>query len=413
VVAAVRFFRRISHVLWLSAAVALFAGLSPVDAGAAATVSNIRIGVHLDKLRVVLETDAKFPVSAFELSGPYRIVVDLPDVTWRIDSAGGERATRFISGYRFGQFVPGKSRLVFDLKRPALVDKAFHIPPTGGRPWRLVIDIKSVAGAVFAARAAKPPPAPEQSSGARAAVFVPPPRPKPEGAQRKRVVVLEPGPGGIDPGALARGRSVREKDITLAMARQLRDELIRRGRYHVVLTRDRDIFIRLRERIGMARAAGADVFISLHADFIRNRKVRGASVYTLSERASDREAADLAAKENKSDVIAGVDLTGETAEVTNILIDLAQRETMNHSAAFARILVREMSRNTKFLRKSHRFAGFAVLKAPDVPSVLVEMGYLSNSRDVSQLTSRSYRAGLAAAIADGVDGYFATLPDGR
>jgi N-acetylmuramoyl-L-alanine amidase len=393
--------------------VALFAGLSPVAAGASSTVSNIRIGVHPDKLRVVLETDAKLPVSAFELADPYRIVVDLPDVTWRIDPADGERATGFISGYRFGLFVPGKSRLVFDLKQPALVDKAFHIPPTGGRPWRLVIDIKAVAGTVFAARAAKPPPAPEQSSGARAAVFVPPPRPKPEGAQRKRVVVLDPGHGGIDPGALSRGRGVREKDITLAMARQLRDELVRRGRYHVVLTRDHDIFIRLRERISMARAAGADVFISLHADSIRNRKVRGASVYTLSERASDREAADLAAKENKSDVIAGVDLTGESAEVTNILIDLAQRETMNHSAEFARILVHEMSRNTKFLRKSHRFAGFAVLKAPDVPSVLVEMGYLSNSRDVSQLTSRTYRAGLAAAIADGVDGYFASLRDGR
>lgn len=410
-VADVRFFRRISRVSCLCAILALFAGLSPVDAGAASTISNIRIGVHPDKLRVVLETDAKLPVSAFELAGPYRIVVDLPDVAWRIDPADGERATGFISGYRFGQFVPGKSRLVFDLKRPALVDKAFHIPPTGGRPWRLVIDIKAVAGADFVARAAKPPPA--ESSGARAAVFVPPPRPKPEGAQRKRVVVLDPGHGGIDPGALVRGRGVREKDITLAMARQLRDELVRRGRYHVVLTRDRDIFVRLRERINMARAAGADVFISLHADSIRNPKVRGASVYTLSEKASDREAADLAAKENKSDLIAGVDLTGESAEVTNILIDLAQRETMNHSAEFARILVREMRRKTKFLRKSHRFAGFAVLKAPDVPSVLVEMGYLSNKKDIRQLISASYRARLATAVADGVDAYFASLPDGR
>ena len=390
---------------------AVLSGGLAADSRAASTVSDIRIGIHSDNLRVVLEADAKLPVSAFELASPYRIVIDLPDVTWRVDPAQGEQATGFIGGYRFGQFVPGKSRLVFDLKRAGLVEKAFHIPPVGGRPWRIVIDIKPVSGAVFADRAAKPTPDPV--SGARAAVFVPPPRPKPEGAQRKRVVMLDPGHGGIDPGALSRGRRHREKDITLAMARQLRDILIRRGRYHVVLTRDRDIFVRLRERIAMARAAGADVFISLHADSIRNRKVRGASVYTLSEKASDREAADLAAKENKSDLIAGVDLTGESAEVTNILIDLAQRETMNHSAEFARILVREMRRNTKFLRRSHRFAGFAVLKAPDVPSVLVEMGYLSNSNDVRQLTSVSYRAGLAAAIADGVDAYFASLPDGR
>lgn len=393
---------------WLAAAVLLWAG-----AAAAEVVNDIRIGVHPGKLRVVMEAGAKLPISAFELSGPYRVVIDLPDVDWRIDPREGEKGTGFVEGFRFGQFAPGKGRIVFDLSQPALVDKAFHIPPTGGRPWRLVIDLKPVSAGEFAARAAKPPSPSEDASGTKAAVFVPPPRPKPEGVQRRRVIVIDPGHGGIDPGAIARGRRIQEKQITLSMGRQLRDELNKRGRYQVVMTRDRDIFVRLRERIAMARAAGADLFISLHADSIRNRKIRGASVYTLSETASDREAADLAVKENKSDLIAGIDLTGETAEVTNILIDLAQRETMNHSATFARILVEEMRRSTRFLRKSHRFAGFAVLKAPDVPSVLVEMGYLSNAQDIKQLIDRAYRAKLAAAIADAVDTYFARVSDGR
>ena len=172
------------------------------------------------------------------------------------------------------------------------------------------------------------------------------------------------------------------------------------------MTRDRDIFVRLRERIAMARAAGADLFISLHADSIKNRRVRGASVYTLSEKSSDREAADLAAKENKADLIAGIDLTGESTEVTNILIDLAQRETMNHSAVFASVLVGEMRKRVKFLRRSHRFAGFAVLKAPDVPSVLIEMGYLSHAGDERRLLNPAYRAALAGAIANAVGLYF-------
>jgi N-acetylmuramoyl-L-alanine amidase len=371
-------------------------------ARAAPAVSEIRIGVHSEKLRIVLESDAKLPATAFELGGPLRIVLDLPDVDWRIDPARGERGRGFVGSFRFGQFAPGRSRMVLDLTRPALVDKLFHIPPVGARPWRLVLDLAPVTAEVFTRHLARPD-APKAEPPARTAVIVPPPRPAP--AARKKVLVIDPGHGGIDPGAVGR-RKVYEKFVTLAMAQQLQKELTRRGRYRVVLTRDKDTFVRLRERVGIARAAGADLFISLHADSIANRKVRGASVYTLSETASDKEAADLAAKENKADMIAGMDLTGESTEVTNILIDLAQRETMNHSAAFARVLVDDMTDLTKFVRKSHRFAGFAVLKAPDVPSVLIEMGYLSNSADEARLLKPSYRAELARAIAEAVDAYF-------
>jgi len=392
----------------MAAALALIPVAAPARAEPA--VREIRIGVHPDKVRVVIEADAKLPVEAFELPDPYRIVLDLPDVDWRVDPAQGEKSTGFIEGYRFGQFAPGKSRVVFDLKRAALVDKAFHIPPRNGQPWRLVIDIKPVTAAAFAARMAKPPPAAAEPG--KAAVFVPPPMPRPQGEAPKKVVVIDPGHGGVDPGTIGI-HGIYEKNITLAVGLELRKVLMKRGRYQVVMTRDRDIFIRLRQRVAMARAAGADLFVSLHADSNHNRRVRGASVYTLSETSSDKEAAALAAKENKADLIAGVDLTGESNEVTNILIDLAQRETMNHSAEFARILVNQMDDTARMLRRTHRFAGFAVLKAPDVPSVLIEMGYLTNTADESQLLKPRYRAKLADSIADAVDDYFQRRAAGK
>ncbi len=222
------------------------------------------------------------------------------------------------------------------------------------------------------------------------------------------VVAIDPGHGGQDPGAISLGGDY-EKRITLAIARALREELAALGRYKVVFTRNNDSFIRLRDRIAIARAAGADIFVSLHADTISNDAVRGLSVYTLSERASDAEAAALAERENKVDLIAGVKLAGETPEVSNILIDLIQRETMNNSARFASLLVEELQQQTTLLPRTHRFAGFAVLKAPDVPSVLVELGYLSNESDERLLLSRPHRQKLARGIARAIDRYFVRL----
>ena len=239
--------------------------------------------------------------------------------------------------------------------------------------------------------------------------FTPKPRPNlPRRAAPPRwVIAIDPGHGGQDPGAIA-PTGVYEKQITLATARALRDELqsTATGRYKVVLTRNRDVFIRLRDRIAIARAAGADLFVSLHADTIANRATRGLSVYTLSERASDAEAAALAERENKVDLIAKVDFSGASPEVTNILIDLVQRETMNDSARLASLLVRELADETELLPKTHRFAGFAVLKAPDVPSALIELGYLSNTTDERLLRRRDHQRGLARAIARAIDGYF-------
>ena len=220
------------------------------------------------------------------------------------------------------------------------------------------------------------------------------------------MVAIDPGHGGIDPGTTG-AKGAREKQITLAMALVLKRQLEASGRYRVRLTRDRDKFVRLRQRVAKARDSNAELFISLHADAIKNRRFRGASVYTLSEVASDKEAEELAAKENKVDLIVGMDFSDKSPEVTNILIDLAQRETMNYAAQFATLLLSELRGSVKVLRNSHRFAGFAVLKAPDVPSVLIEMGYLSNATDEKLLSSAAYRRKLAAAITRAMDGLFA------
>ncbi len=401
---------------WARGACALWAllaalALAAPPSWAAPAVAEIRIGVHPDnRLRVVIEADEQLQVTAFELPDPYRIVLDLPEVDWRVDPAEGEKGTGYISGYRFGQFAPGRSRVVFDLRRPALVDKVFHLPPAAGQTprWRLVVDLAAVPEDTFRARMTRPAGPQAGTPPSQAAVFVPPPSVRPPGDARKRVVVIDPGHGGVDPGAIGR-KGVHEKQVTLAVGLALRTALQKRGRYEVVMTRDRDVFVRLRQRVAMARAAGADLFISLHADSNPVRSVRGASVYTLSERASDAEAAALAAQENKADLIAGVDLSAESNEVTNILIDLAQRETMNHSARFASLLVGELDKSTRVLSRSHRFAGFAVLRAPDVPSVLVELGYLSNAADEELLMQPRHRARLAETIANAVDAYFDRL----
>jgi N-acetylmuramoyl-L-alanine amidase len=219
------------------------------------------------------------------------------------------------------------------------------------------------------------------------------------------VVVIDPGHGGIDPGATGIS-GAHEKDIVLALGQALAKTLRDTGRYKVIMTRDDDVFLSLKARVAVGRRNRADLFISVHADSAPGSTAQGASVYTLSEQASDREADALAKSENQSDIIAGVDLTKEADIVTSILIDLAQRETKNSSAKFAQILVPELQTVGSLTHKTHRFAGFRVLKAPDVPSVLIEVGYLSNDSDESSMRSTRWRRGMAGAIARSVDSYF-------
>jgi N-acetylmuramoyl-L-alanine amidase len=254
-----------------------------------------------------------------------------------------------------------------------------------------------------------PPIPPAQLIPAALPVAPPLPDNKPPTVAEKPLIVLDPGHGGQDPGAIGVG-GIYEKDITLATAKEVKRQLEATGRYRVKLTRDSDVFIRLRDRVAIGREAGADLFISLHADSISSGDVRGMSIYTLSDKASDREAEMLAAKENRADALVGLDLSGENKLVANILIDLAQRDAMNHSKRFATLALQNLGHDVPLIpNRPHRQAGFAVLTAPDVPSALIEMGYLSNPQDIRLLTSSGHRERLGKGLARSIDAYFRWL----
>ncbi len=405
------------------AALVLFSALAgaPRPAlGEAIVVTDVRVGQHGDVTRFVLDFTHKIDFTLFTLAEPDRLVIDLPEVGWRLPPRPLPRRTGVLDTLRYGLFKPGLSRVVVDLTGPVAARRAYLMDQDGGSGYRLILDLVPATREAFLALGKTPPaPAPQGSpTGAPRRDVLPavarlsfptPPR-KPEMDTVKRVIAIDPGHGGVDPGTVG-GSGTLEKNITLSMAREIRDKLQATGRYKVVLTRERDVFVRLRDRIAASREAGAELFISIHADAIKNRGIRGLSVYTLSEKASDKEAEALADKENKADLIAGIDLSKETPEVTNILIDLAQRESMNQSARFAARLVKELARETKLLRNTHRFAGFVVLKAPDVPSVLMELGFLSNRLDEAALKRKSYRAKLIAAMARAADAYFSRIEE--
>lgn len=407
-------------------------------------IQDVRYGMHPDKVRMVIEFSEATEYRVFALDGPYRIVIDIPEASWHADTIEKPLASG-VKNVRQALLQEGVSRIVVEVDFPFLIRSAFFLRAENSSPHRLVIDYKKVPAADFSkgkgkvygdmevsfvsssqtekparqARqtesvahhpaAAPVPPEPSRSGVKKAAahtgVVVPPRRPSPK-ILKKPVIVIDAGHGGKDPGAISRN-GIYEKNITLAMARQLKKVLEQTGRYDVVLTRDNDRYLRLYQRVNHARAKGGDLFLSLHADSIEAGNVRSASIYTLSEKASDAQTARLAARENSADLIGGIDLSVEDPDVANILISLAMRDTMNQSKFFANTVVEELGRNNvNILSKPHRYAGFAVLKAPDIPSVLVEMGFMSNEREANLLSSPSYRAKIAKALVEGIDAYF-------
>ena len=366
-------------------------------------VTSVRIGDYPDKSRFVLDLTEPVKFSVFALADPYRIVIDLPEVDWRIDPRKPPKS-RLVTGFRYGLFKPGTARVVLDIARPAMVASRFLLPPAGGRGHRLVIDLAPATREAFL-KSMPPPPAAETAARAEATPQPPPRKPGPP-RDGRRIVAIDPGHGGVDPGTIGVS-GTKEKEITLAMAREIRRQLLGTQRYRVIMTRDRDVFVRLRDRIAIAQHAGADLFVSLHADSIADHKIRGGTIYTLSETASDAEAAALAAKENKADLIAGLDLSDQSETVAKILIDLRQRLTKNASVVFARDVVDELRRTTHLLPHNHRFAGFAVLKAPEIPSILIELGYLSNITDERLLRQPRHRQQLAAALVRAINAFFA------
>lgn len=394
----------------------VFTGLFLQQSAHALSVDSLRLGAHPDKTRVVIDLSEKAAYRVFLLADPYRIVIDLPSHSWRAGQVPQDRSSGVIA-IRHGKLQPGIDRIVMDLVQPATLLSVFAIPRQAGKPDRLVIDFKAsndslfrsemtkvhgnlVAGDHVADNAAQIPAAIRPT----AAKALPPPVTKP--LLRKAVVIIDPGHGGPDAGALG-VNGVAEKNVTLALAKELRDQLQATGQYEVYLTRDTDVFIKLRDRVNFARAKKGELFISLHADSIDKPGVRGASIYTLSDKASDKETAMLAARENKADLIAGIDLSTEDEEVANILVDLAVRDTMNQSRYFSSKITGAFNTNrVSLLDKPQRSAGFAVLKAPDIPSVLVEAGFMSNKGEATRLNSREYRRILALSLRRGIDAYF-------
>ena len=389
----------------LLASSAAFAGerpAQPVAPDSLPVATDARLGGDETQTRFVMDLSRKIDLHAFTLADPYRVILDIPQVVFRLPPKSGEGGRGMITAYRFGLVMQGGSRMVFDLAKPVRIEKAFVVDATDGAPARLVLDLAATDRENFLRRIAldnrvarSEPPATSVLEPARGD-----PRP---------LVVLDPGHGGIDTGTRAASGEL-EKDIVLDFTQRLREHIEKLGKYRVLMTRTDDTFVPLGERVRIARNAGAALFVSVHADALPHGEgdAQGASVYTVSDTASDSEAARLAEKENRADVIAGVDLKAEPDDVADILIDLAQRETRSYSVQFAHRLVGEMKTATRLHKKPLKSAGLRVLRAPDVPSVLVELGYVSNRGDLHSLLSANWRDRTADSIAQAVDGYFAT-----
>jgi len=360
--------------------------------------------------RFILDLDRKVDVHGFVLADPYRVVVDIPQVAFRLPEGAGKAGRGLVSAFRYGMVMPGASRIVMDLNGPAKIEKAYSLEAANGQPARLVIEL-AASDAESAKRAAQQPstaaPAlrPTVVADADPNAKIPPQGVKPE--DPRPVIVLDPGHGGIDNGTMASGGE-NEKDIVLAFAKVLRERIEKSGKYRVMMTRDDDTFIPLAERVKFAREHAAALFVSIHADALPKREgdAQGATIYTLSDRASDAEAEKLAESENKADAIAGVDLTEEPAAVADILIDLTQRETRAFSSRFAKNLMHEMKAVARMHKHPLKSAGFRVLKAHDVPSVLVELGYVSNKGDLHNLVSENWREKTAGSVTAAIDEFF-------
>ena len=363
--------------------------------------SDIRVGGDDKQTRVVIDLSRKIDIAAFTLADPYRVVVDLPQTTFKLAAKAGEQPRGLVKAFRYGLIMQGGSRIVLDVKGPVRLEKAFVLEAAESQPARLVLDLVATDRASFMRNIALAN-RPAQSASAR-----PSEAPAKVEGDARPLVVIDPGHGGIDNGTKGAGGEL-EKDIVLAFALALREKLEAGGKYRVSMTRSEDEFVPLGERVRFARSRSAALFISIHADALPKREgqAEGATIYTLSENASDAEAARLAETENKADVIAGVDLTAEPDDVANILVDLAQRETKTFSVQFARTVVDELKSAARLHKHPLKSAGFKVLLAPDVPSVLVELGYMSTKDDLKQLTSASWRARTAQALAQAVDVYF-------
>lgn len=386
----------IAHARQMMAGLVLMLGLAsqmPVQAQDAASVFNaIRHGVYEDRLRLTFDVLPEPDFALFTLADPDRLVVDLPALDWQIPEESFV-GIPYIENVRHGLFRRDRARVVIGLTQPLSVDRAFTQPPRGSEPGRLVIDLSPTDRAAFDASAGWP-------EMARWFGDAPP---LPHGARTGDLIVaIDPGHGGIDPGASA-GR-LKEKTIVLKFAKVLAGELQKRSGFAAYLIRSDDSFVPLSQRVARAHQAKANILLSIHADSVESGRADGVSIYTLSTKGTDDAAEALAARENRSDVIAGADLGGESDELTRLLVELAQRGTSDESAKLAAALMENMQGRVDMLRtRPMRQANFRVLKAPDIPSVLLELGFLDSAKDRKRLTDDAWLAATAEAVADGLE----------
>ena len=375
--------------------------------------SDARLAGDGKQTRFVLDLDKTIQFRAFALADPYRVVVDIPQVSFQLPAGTGSAGRGLVKAFRYGLVMPGGSRLVFDLTGPARIANSYVLEAANGQPPRLVLELEEVDRTNFVqslsadSRPELRPAIADAAATASAPVEAAAP-PKPDAAPDSRpVIVIDPGHGGIDNGTQSGSES--EKTLVLGFGLALRDRIEKSGKYRVVMTRTDDTFIPLADRVKIARNQSAALFVSIHADALPRHEgdAQGATIYTLSDRASDAEAERLAEVENKADAIGGVNLTEEPTDVADILIDLAQRETRTFSNRFARLLMGEMKTTVRMHKHPLKSAGFRVLKAPDVPSVLIELGYVSNKGDLEHLVSESWRSRTVGSMAQAIDAFFA------
>ncbi len=384
------------------AALIIVSGASTYCYAAKIAANNFNMAGDATATRVVMNFDVEPELHWMLLRGPHRLVIDLPDTRFAFE----KRALKprgLVRKVGYGGLDGGRSRVILTMKGPFSVTQSDVVPNENGKGFRLAIDLAPVSDREFEAALAD-----QATTTASTALPKGDPVAAPvDGPAKPFTIVIDAGHGGIDGGANGVGGTV-EKDVTLAFAKELRDRLQLDKRYIVQMTRTTDEFLRLDDRVRIAREKGADLFISIHADTIRFKDIRGATVYTVSDKASDAEAQALADRENLSDQLAGVDVGTENHEVADILVDLIRRETHTFSIRFARTLVGEMADSVGLINNPHRFAGFKVLKAPDVPSVLVELGYLSNAKDEEQLRNPEWRSKAVTSISNAIAAFAAS-----